>query len=516
MISTDIANTVVPVSGEIKFSHLRKSFLKMRIRENFSDTDTFDAETGSVSASQLLRDTTSNPNPIVPDCTENSQVAESENLKVSQFRNTVKYYYMRHTGTTSTFTDFGDGTESNWNGNPEWDGNLFKTIQKKLFVEGELQSGLYVSGISIKNLDVEIRGNVYGYRGTGGLTSGSNGSAGGPAVYIRDGGTNVTVTVKNTAKLYGGGGGGGAGASGGRGGKGGLGYYSIYTGTVCIPTGGSCSGCSPSVYCGGFCTNWHRKNGQVFCLCCQNHAQYNQGYVSGGTGGTAISGGAGGSGRGASDSPEGGTLAAVPPGIGETDGTNVGPSAGGSYAGDGGLAGTAGRGGDGGDWGKPGEDGATAFNGEIGKNGNAGLAPAGLEQVLPFDRSAIVQYNTGSVGAFFAVFDPSGIEANQTVTISSGSVTLPANTKVLQINQIGFNLWQVEVDKPFGGSGDPNFNVNFGYPEGSTVAGNKGLGGAAGQSLRGKNFNYRGVINTISSPVTIAGPIEITNGGKID
>ena len=70
------ASTVGPyfASGSISFSQLRS---------NFKETSS-----GEVKASELLRVTdTTNTDPIVPDATENSNIATSINLKASQFRN---------------------------------------------------------------------------------------------------------------------------------------------------------------------------------------------------------------------------------------------------------------------------------------------------------------------------------------------------------------------------------------------------------------------------------------------
>ena len=82
------------LTGEIKFSQLRRTFLKMKARATFADSETFDPETGSVSASQLLRDTTGD-NPNVPDATENAAIATTNDWKPSQFNNALKFYYIQ-------------------------------------------------------------------------------------------------------------------------------------------------------------------------------------------------------------------------------------------------------------------------------------------------------------------------------------------------------------------------------------------------------------------------------------
>ena len=53
--SQETAGPNITSGTEIKFSTLRKYFLKMKPRSSFTDSDTFEPETGSVSASQLLR-----------------------------------------------------------------------------------------------------------------------------------------------------------------------------------------------------------------------------------------------------------------------------------------------------------------------------------------------------------------------------------------------------------------------------------------------------------------------------
>ena len=94
-------------SGQIKFSDLRSTFTG--------------ASSGSISASDLLRKTENTiESPIVPDCTENAAVAESENWKVSQMRGTIKDYKITQTSSNSQL----NGTSI------EWNGNLTKNIKK--------------------------------------------------------------------------------------------------------------------------------------------------------------------------------------------------------------------------------------------------------------------------------------------------------------------------------------------------------------------------------------------------
>ena len=100
-------------SGSISFSSLRNTFKEV--------------SSGSVKASELTRNTNiSEKNPIVPDATENSSVSSSNNLKISQFRDTIKYYYITQSGTD---TNFNISSQS-------WNSNLSKNIKKWMYMNG--------------------------------------------------------------------------------------------------------------------------------------------------------------------------------------------------------------------------------------------------------------------------------------------------------------------------------------------------------------------------------------------
>ena len=72
-------------SGEIKFSAMRNTY-----RLNNPN--------GTISASELLRDTTlTNTDPILPDATENNNVASATDWKTSQIRNSIKFYNVNTT-----------------------------------------------------------------------------------------------------------------------------------------------------------------------------------------------------------------------------------------------------------------------------------------------------------------------------------------------------------------------------------------------------------------------------------
>lgn len=184
-------------SGPISFSSLRTTF-----KESGSD---------SISASELRRNTiTSNTNPIVPDATENSSVSTNSNLALSQFRNTIKYYYITQTGID---LNFNIGTQS-------WNSNLNKNIRKWLYINGTCGSNSVSSPASTLattayNLTIDVSGIIYGAGGSGGTLSTINGENGGTALSITNSlGSNLVVNVQSTANIYGGGGGGEKGAKG--------------------------------------------------------------------------------------------------------------------------------------------------------------------------------------------------------------------------------------------------------------------------------------------------------------
>lgn len=184
-------------SGSISFSSLRTNF-----KESGS---------GSISVSELRRNTTtSDTNPIVPDATENASVSTNSNLALSQFRNTIKYYYITQTGID---LNFNIGTQS-------WNSNLNKNIRKWTYINGTCGSNSVSSPASTfattaYNLTIDVSGIIYGAGGAGGTLSTISGTNGGTALSITNSlGLNLVVNVQSTANIYGGGGGGEKGAKG--------------------------------------------------------------------------------------------------------------------------------------------------------------------------------------------------------------------------------------------------------------------------------------------------------------
>ena len=203
------ASTAGPyfASGSISFSQLRSNFKE--------------ATSGEVKASELLRVTDlTNTNPIVPDATENANIATSSNLKTSQFRNTIKYYNLdQGSGDTDDRLDIADADL--------WNGNLGRTIVKTVTLAGtstsetENEPAASLDATAVYNVLIVITGSLLGDGGSAG-TAGVNGGNGGHALFI-DTHSSGTVTVRTSgtsAQVYGGGGGGGFGGSGGTGGTG--------------------------------------------------------------------------------------------------------------------------------------------------------------------------------------------------------------------------------------------------------------------------------------------------------
>ena len=325
-------------SGSISFSSLRLNF-----KESAS---------GSISASELRRNTTTtNTNPVVPDATENASISSSSNLKLSHFRNTIKYYYITQTGTD---INFNIGTQS-------WNSNLSKNIVKRVSIAGTCGSVGAASSAAMfnstaYNLTIDVSGNIYGAGGTGGTSATISGGNGGNALSITNtSGSNFIVNVQSTAKIYGGGRKKKKGARGADGSPG-----------TCVNTStesgcGGAPGCPGGYYetgtggggcCQSTCVCWFRC-----CERCVKWIQYRycrQEYAtSGGTGGE---GGNGGIGRGYNNF-SGSLLGAG--GVGGTGGGGCGATDG--------LIGETGGGG--GDWASAG--GNTTNSGNGGSPGRA-------------------------------------------------------------------------------------------------------------------------------------------------
>lgn len=339
-------------TGSISFSSLRTTFRSQQLDGSFS------ADTLPIKASELRRNTnTSNTNPVVPDATENASISTSLDLKLSQFRNSVKYYYVTQSGTDDNAASlsspgFNIGTQS-------WNSNLNRNIRKIAYLNGTIgsnnvsQAAAYLSAETY-NLTVQVSGGVYGAGGSAGTSGNVSGGNGGPALYVESTGSAVTVEVNNTANIYGGGGGGEKGSTGATGANGTCFTITDYnTGTSC----GSCPGCGGDerINCfsvgGCNCGKGGCRN-TVYRSTCRRYTPY---AVPGAPGGE---GGNGGSGQGYNQSRTNGSSGAA----GTTGGC---PTYGGSGE-------TGETGGNGGDWGSNG-----GGTNNAGSGGTAGRAIAG-------------------------------------------------------------------------------------------------------------------------------------------
>lgn len=214
------------VSGEIKFSSLRSNFRAQLRKETSGGSETFNTDTAAIKASDLRRITsTTNTNPTVPDATENANISTSSNWKSSQFRGSIKYYYIAQSGTDINF----DIDAQSWNS------NLNKNVRKFLFIDGTCGSNdATVTAASLNatafNLTLDNYGSILGASGRGGGTgSGApevSGQKGGDALQMTStSGANNIVLVRTGSRIYAGGGGGEKGKTGVAG-TSGICYYS--------------------------------------------------------------------------------------------------------------------------------------------------------------------------------------------------------------------------------------------------------------------------------------------------
>lgn len=318
-------------SGEISFSSLRSNFRTQVRKTTSGGSESFNSDTDPIKASQLLRNTdNSNTDPVVPNATENANISTSSNWKASQFRNSIKFYYVTLPSSDTT-TNFNINDQS-------WNSNLNKNIVKVMFIDGVCGSNSTSSyaatfDSTAYNLTLDVYGSILGAGGRGGGTSGApaiSGEGGGNALYVAStNGNNIKINVRSTANIYGGGGGGEKGVNGSPGSGGVCSYEDVRQYCAGSPN----SSCNQGVY------QYTRRPG-----CCRStmrggcvESVYQNvcivyTYTSGGSAGT---GGNGGNGQGYN--------------LTRSDG--VAGTAGGSGGGCGATNGTSGEtGGNGGDW----------------------------------------------------------------------------------------------------------------------------------------------------------------------
>ena len=352
-------------TNNIKWSELRDTFKRNAPSEPQQNGALGTIISGAISASDLLRETDrSNTNPYVPDCTQNADIGSSTNWKVSQMRDSIKYYWVTVTGTNDNF----DIDQS-----ASWNSNIDKTIVKRLYVEGDMGTNStsgHAARLSVRscNLTIDFKNGSTCY-GAGGAGGNPNGANGGDALRIDDSvHENVRVWVRSGAKIYGGGGGGGKGSQGSTGCSGTCWDYEYKTvGSGCNSCGDCGSGweryggCNQGGNCDCFSSwGWTWCNGRNLSSAQCRRKVYTT--VGGGAGGH---GGNGGHGRGHN---HGGSLS----GAGGAGGSGWAGCGGYDGTGNTGCTGNTGQtGASGGDWGQAGS------NGGLGSGGNAGRAIAG-------------------------------------------------------------------------------------------------------------------------------------------
>lgn len=369
-------------SGSISFSELRNKF-----------TDDQPGFGQQISASQLRRNTdVSIENPIVPDSTENEQISTSNNLKLSQFRNSIKRYLATQSGTDDNSSYPGEpgfrmglyasnGRGIDWSGGGvngrdgqggNNTGNHIKNVQKGVLITGtcgSVQAGIPAAQVAprltVHNMRIDVSGSILGYGGAGGTVQDGNAEDGAVALNLGTLGKNNRVIVGSGARIYGGGGGGEKGYKGANGANGRC--RDVINRSNC----GGCPGCP-----GGYSSSGCRRGGgcrrKQVCNWWGNCWRETDAWdhfetctkvydTAGGIGGD---GGNGGRGRGYNNQggPSGGS------------GGNAGTPGQGCFAGGGpdpaAEAGkTGGTGGTGGDWGQRGEE--TSGPGNPGNGGAA-------------------------------------------------------------------------------------------------------------------------------------------------
>ena len=358
-------------SGAISFSAMRNTF---RLNN----------PTGTISASELLRNTdVTNIDPILPDATENSDVATATDWKTSQIRDSIKFYNLTQpSGDTNVNFDIDAQA---------WNGNLGRNIVKKLNLQGTCGSNstsLRAAQVdqAANNLTIDVSGDIFGC-GADATTTGPDGDDGGDALGITGGGNNIKVNLQSTARIYGGGGAGEHGAQGATGQSGTCFDYIFQNVSSGCGFCGDCSnlgagyerygGCNTGGGCN--CSGWWfwfgcRQRVISTALCRKQDPVT----VTGGTGGA---GGDGGRGRGFNY--QSGTL---------SGGTGLGGSA---FVGCGGFTGTITVGGTGGN----GENGGTGGDwGENGANtvdsGDGGTAGKAIDRSTNVSVGGIINSNT--------------------------------------------------------------------------------------------------------------------------
>jgi len=186
-MAVGVASTGIHQTTDIKFSQLRREFKTISPRTTFSGSDDHSGDTGSISASELLRNTSlSVADPVVPDVDENANIVTTEsNWNISGFKNAIKYYYLNQTDTDDNggetsrpgFAVTDPTVNSTYSASDvkSWPDSISKNILKKAFIDGVVGSLVFDKeslsvgndDMDINNLVVSIGGSVYGSAGYG-------------------------------------------------------------------------------------------------------------------------------------------------------------------------------------------------------------------------------------------------------------------------------------------------------------------------------------------------------------
>ena len=226
-MAVGVASTGIHHTTNLKFSELRREFKTISPRSTFDGSDDHSGDTGSVSASELLRNTSlSVSDPSVPDVLENSDIATTEsNWNISGFKNAIKYYYLNQTGIDDnqsspqregfSIADPTLNTSYTTDDVQSWEDYVSKNIVKKAFVDGIVGSisttkdalSIGDNSTDIYNLTVSIGGSIYGSAGIAGnvgvvrivIPSSYNFPLGAAVTQYTGVGTNVAVGIVSIA-----------------------------------------------------------------------------------------------------------------------------------------------------------------------------------------------------------------------------------------------------------------------------------------------------------------------------
>jgi len=200
-----------------------------------------------ITARELLRDTNVTPiapayqtDPIVPDATENVLISTGTDWKVSQFKNTIKFYLADQTGNDDRVNL--NSSSVNWNGNLQKSIRKFVTIRGTCYSTTASTAALRLTENS-SNVSIIVYdpARLYGSGGASGTLASKNGGYGGDAMQVVSNTQKVKVYVYSQTNIYGGGGGGAKGATGDTGPQGSCPRRETYeSGCNC----GGCPGCA--------------------------------------------------------------------------------------------------------------------------------------------------------------------------------------------------------------------------------------------------------------------------------